>query len=256
MKKFAVFFNFLFLFAFSAQSKTLEQNLNVNIGIFNAASVNMTYSLDNKNYAFSSKVETAGVFSKLYHFNALYSTNGKIVNNKFIAQDYRYTSESSSNIRTKQLVFDNLGKLIERISSKNNKEKKIKITLPEINFDANDLQTVFATLASQISKNNFCAMEKEVFDGKKTYKISVKDEGKTTLNDKDVNYKGEALQCSIFIKRTNAEDDDLLFNSTAERPVYVWIGYKQKMPFVAKIEIDSTPLGRLKAYTTEVNVKD
>ena len=90
----------------------------------------------------------------------------------------------------------------------------------------------------------------------KTYKISVKDEGKTTLNDKDVNYKGEALQCSIFIKRTNAEDDDLLFNSTAERPVYVWIGYKQKMPFVAKIEIDSTPLGRLKAYTTEVNVKD
>ena len=256
MKKITYFLSFLLLFALPVQSKTLEQDLNVNIGIFDAAKVTMTYSLDNKSYAFSSNVETAGLFAKLYYFSALYSTNGKILNNKFVAQNYSYTSKSGSNTRTKQLVFDDLGKLIERISAKNNKQKKVQIKIPDIKFDANDLQTIFAKLALQIKNHNFCAMEKEVYDGKKTYKISVKDEGKTTLNDQDISYTGEALKCSVFIKRTDTNDDDLLFNSTAERPIHIWIAYKQKMPFVAKIEIDSTPLGKLKAYTTDVNVKD
>jgi len=256
MKFFISCLIFLCIFAIPVNSKMLEQDLNVNIGVFDAAKVKMVYSLENKSYAFSSNVETDGLFGNFYYFSALYSTKGKISNNELITQDYNYISKSSSNIRSKRLVFDNSGKLIERISAKNNKEKKVQIKMPDTKFDANDLQTIFAQLALQLKNNNFCAMEKEVYDGKKTYKISAKDEGKSILNDNDIIYKGETLKCSIIIKRTDSEDDDLLFSATADKTIKFWVAYEQEMPFIAKIEIDSTPLGKLKAYTTKVNVKD
>ncbi len=256
MKKITYFLSFLLLFAMPANSKTLEQKLSVNIGVFDAANVTMSYSLDGTNYAFSSNVETAGLFGKLYYFSALYSTLGKISNNKFITKEYSYISKSKSHTRTKKLVFDDKGTLLERISSKDKKEKKVKINLGDKFFDFNDLQSVFAYLARQLKNKSLCNIEKEVFDGKKTYKISVKDEGPTNIEDEDVAYKGTAQKCSLIIKRTDFEDDDLLFSTTADRPVNFWIAYKQEMPFVAKIEIDSTPLGKLKAYTTDVNIKE
>ena len=156
------------------------------------------------------------------------------------------------------MVFDEKGKLIERISTKNKKEKKVKINLANKNFDFNDLQSVFAYLTKQIKDNSLCSLQKDVFDGKKTYKISVKDEGFTLINEKDINYKGQAKKCSIIIKRTDSEDDDLLFSTTADRPINFWVANEQQtlMPFIVKIEIDSTPLGKVKAYITDINVKD
>ena len=232
----------------------MEQDLNVEIGVFNAANVKMSYSVDDTTYAFSSVVETAGFFSKLYHFSATYSTTGQINNEKFITKDYRYVSQSRSHTRTKEIVFDKNGTLIERKSSKDNKEKNVKVDLANHQFDFNDLQSVFAYLTKQIRENKFCDMQKKVYDGKKSYTISIKDEGLDYIEDKNE----KALKCSIFIKRTDNKDDDLLFDSTAERPVYFWVGQEKQslLPYVIKIEIDSTPLGKLKAYTTNVNIKE
>ena len=258
MKKIICFLSFLLLISPFAKSKTLEQELNVEIGIFDAAKVVMSYSLDDRLYNFSSKVETSGLFAKLYYFSALYSSNGSVKNDSFIAKDYNYISKSKSHTRTKKLVFDEQGNLIERISSKDKKEKKVDINLGDKHFDFHDLQSVFAYLTKQLKESKFCDMQKEVFDGKKTYKVTIKDEGNVIINDEDVNYKGDAKKCSLFIKRVDFEEDDLLFNTTAERPIYFWVVQDQKtlMPYVAKIEIDSTPLGKLKAYTTNVNIKD
>ncbi len=258
MKKIIYFLNFLLVFALPINAKTLEQKLNVEIGVFDAAKVIMSYSIDDKKYAFSSNVETAGMFAKLYYFSATYATNGNILNNKFITKDYSYVSKSKSSVRTKKLVFDDVGTLLERISSKNKKEKKVKIDITNQVFDFNDLQSVFAYLVKQLSNNKICDMEKEVFDGKKKYKITIKNEGNTNINDEDVEYKGEAQKCNLFIKRTDYDDDDLLFSTTAERPINFWIAREKEslMPFVVKIEIDSTPLGKLKAYTTDIIVKE
>lgn len=256
MKKIICFLSFLLLLPFRAECMALEQNLNVEIGIFNAAETTMFYNLDDNSYSFSSKVETAGLFSKLYYFNALYNTKGKIKDNKFITQNYDYVSKSSSHTRTKKLVFDDLGTLIKRVSSKDTKEKTVAIDVGGINFDFNDLQSVFAYLAKQLKDNKFCDMQKEVFDGKKTYKVTVKDEGFIDFYDEDVSMQGKALKCSMFIERTDNQDDDLLFSTTANRPINFWIMYQKEMPYIAKIEIDSTPLGKLKAYTTNINIKD
>ncbi len=259
MKNIVYFFIFCCLLPNCVQAATVEHRLNVGIGFFDAARVSMTYNLDKQSYEFASTVKTAGTFGKLYLFEALYSSEGIFKDGHTVTRDYRYETKSSSHLRTKQLVFDENGVLDHRLSSKDGKPKRVEITLPDTPFDASDLQTVFASVARQIIDNNFCAMEKTVFDGKKNYKVVFKDEGKETLKDEEIPYSGEALKCSVYIQSLDEEDDgDLLWNTTSDRPIYFWVlqDSESKLPFLAKIEIKSTPLGRLKAYTTEVFIKD
>ena len=54
------------------------------------------------------------------------------------------------------------------------------------------------------------------------------------------------------------DDNDLLWSTTSDRPVYFWILQDKTsgLPYLAKIEIKSTPLGKLKAFTTAIVAKD
>ena len=259
MKKIAVFLLFICMLPSAAFCAGIEHQLNVRIGFFNAARVNMNYDLTGSKYNFSSAVATAGTFGDLYEFNASYSSSGIFKKDKIITKDYSYVTKNKSHTRTKQLVFDKNGVISHRLSTKDGEPKRVDITLPDFSFDAYDMQTVFAVLTRQISYNQFCAMEKTVFDGKKTYKITIRDEGKETLNDPEIAFNGEALKCSMHVTALDDEDDnDLLWNTTADRPVYFWIlkDKKSGLPYLTKIEIKSTPLGKLKAYATNIAVKD
>lgn len=259
MKKIAVFLLFICLLPSAAFSASIEQRLNVRIGFFDAARVNMNYDLTENKYNFSSAVSTAGTFGDLYEFNASYSSSGIFTKNKVITKDYNYVTKNKSHTRTKQLVFDKNGTISHRLSTKDGEPKRVNITPPQTPFDAYDMQTVFAVLTRQITLNKFCAMEKVIFDGKKTYKITINDEGKETLNDPEITFNGESLKCSMHITALDDEgDNDLLWNTTADRPVYFWILHDKRsgLPYLAKIEIKTTPLGKLKAYTTAIVAKD
>lgn len=236
----------------------VQHHLNVEIGPFNAAKLEMSYALEKQNYSFVSKVSTAGMFNKLYQFSARYTTHGAITHRKTITKQYKYESVTSAHNRTKELIFNQKGIPQYRLSSKNNKPKKVNIQLPTTPFDASDLQTIFAQLALQFKQNHFCAMEKTVFDGKDLSRIVITDSGKTLLSDPQLLYSGQAWKCSFFIEQLNAEDTDMLTNTTANRSVNFWLmeDKKTKLPYLAKIEIDSTPLGKLKAYTTSVTFKE
>lgn len=259
MKNIVSFLILICLLPTAVFGKTVEHHLNAEIGIFDAARITMSYELKNNTYKFSSVVKTAGMFGKLYLFEALYSSHGFFKNRHAVTRNYSYETKSSSHTRTKQLVFDENGILDYRLSSKDGKPKRVDITLPDTPFDASDLQTVFAMLARQIKEDKFCDMQKIVFDGKKNYKVVIKDEGKEKLSDEDIPYSGDSLKCSLYISSLEKEeDDDLLWNTTADRPIYFWVleDNQTKLPFLAKIEIKSTPLGKLKAYTTGISIKD
>lgn len=259
MKNIAAFLLFICLLPSAALSRTVEHRLSVRIGFFDAADVEMKYNITDRTYKFSSTVATAGTFGNLYAFNAAYSSFGKFNKEKIITQNYSYITKSKSHTRTKTLVFDKNGVISHRLSTKDGEPKKVDITLPDIAFDAYDMQSVFALLTRQVINSKFCSMEKTVFDGKKTYAVVVNDEGKELLNDAESTFNGDALKCSMHIKALDDNDDnDLLWNTTSDRPVYFWILQDKNsgLPFLAKIEIKSTPLGKLKAYTANITIKD
>lgn len=252
IKKLLYIFLFCGLFAFDLNAATVEQKFKVEIGIFDAAKVNISYSFDNQTYQFLSHIQTDGLFNKFYSFQASYLTKGSFSNNIFKTSDYHYKTKSSSHIRTKQLLFDENGVLVSRLSSKDGNERLVGVELPKQKTDAYDMQTVLAMLIQNLIENQSCEMKKTVFNSKRIYHVLINDNGKETLEGKDVH------KCSFYIKQENTDKGDLLWQTTAERPVYFYLKQdeKTKLSYLAYLKIPSTPLGELIAYMTDLTIKE
>lgn len=259
MKKLSLVLLILTAFITNAAAFSVEHDFTVFVGPFNASKTNFSYALTPKEYSVSSNIKTFGLFDTLYPFEAHYFTNGKIKGKKLETNTYKYKSKSRFNRRSKELVYDDKGTPIYRVSSKNGKEKKVDIAESAHNEDTTDLQTVFAELARQYNKVKFCDSRMEVFDGKRRFDVIFRDEGKEELKkDKDFPFGGTAAKCSMFIDSLGTKGDDMLWDVTSDAPIYFWIleDKEHKVPFIAKIEIESTPLGKLRVYTHHITVKE
>ncbi len=259
MKKLCLVGLFSVLFSTSAAAYSVEHEFMVTIGPFEASKTAFTYSLSPDSYEVRSMAETFGVFDALYPFRANYFTSGKIRGQNLITDDYHYVSYSRFNKRTKQLVYNNNGLPVCRISSKNDEKKKVEIEQKPENKDTTDLQTAFAELARQYSRYRFCDSRMRIFDGKRRFDVIFRDEGQENLLPGPYSaIAGKAAKCSFHIDKLDSDGDDLLWKVTSERPVYFWImeDEKQKKPFIAKISLEKTPLGRLDVYATRVTVKE
>ena len=249
----------LFFFSSSAHAFSIKHNFDVHVGAFNASKTSFEYELNKNNYAIKSDVKTFGLFDSLYPFNAEYSTTGKIKNEAFETSSYRYKSQSRFTNRSKELVYDDKGNPIVSITTKNNKEKKKDIEQQLSNKDTTDLQTVFAKLAAQFNQVKYCDSTMEVFDGRRRFNVIFKDEGQEELSETNLSpFKGLASKCSMYIDKLNENSDDLLWETTSQKPVYFWIlrDKKTNHPFIAKIEVSDTPLGKILVYTTQITVKE
>lgn len=240
------------------QAFSVRHDFSVQIGPFDASRTNFEYALTPSEYRVESTVTTNGLFDALYPFRADYATTGKINGGNLETHSYKYKSQSRFSSRSRELVYDKNGMPLYRLSAKNGKEKKVDILPNPNNQNATDLQTVFAELARQYNRFKFCDSRMEVFDGKRRYDVIFKDEGKEQLNDQALPYKGEAVKCSMYIDSLGSSGDDLLWDVTQDEPIYFWImeDSAKKLPFIAKIEINSTPLGKLQVLTQNITIKD
>lgn len=259
MKKVWIFALLTTFWTHPAIAFSVTHDFTVLLGPFNASKTSFQYTLTPDSYGVTSEVETAGVFNTLYPFSAQYATAGKIKNGKLETSSYKYQSKSRFNRRSKELIYDTKGNPVYRLSSKNDKQKKVEINPSLKSRDTTDLQTVFAELARQYNKMHFCDSRMEVFDGKRRFDIIFKDEGKENIyRNKYSPYSGEASKCSMYIDKLGSSGDDFLWQLTSDKPVYFWIMEEplSKVPFIAKIEIPETELGALKVYTRNLTVKD
>lgn len=257
MKKIALFWLSALLWSAQAQAVSVKHDFTVILGPFNASRTSFTYNLAPESYQIESTVRTAGVFDNLYPFRADYMTSGSINNGKLQTRRYYYRSKSRFNRRSKELVYDDNGIPVYRISTKNDKEKKVAIEPSSEHNGTTDLQTVFAELSKQYNEVKFCDSRMQVFDGKRRFDVIFKDEGQEELTANQYSQlSGQASKCSMYIDKLNSKDDDLLWELTSERPIYFWILEQQGRPYIARIMIENTPLGRLDVYTTQITIKE
>lgn len=259
MKKFTIFCLFILLSAKSAAAFSVEHQFTVFLGPFNASTAAFTFALTDRDYQVNSVVRTAGLFDSLYPFRANYATTGKIKNGSFETASYHYDSRSRFNKRSKEMVYNERGEPVYRISTKNDKTKKVEIEPNLNNRDTTDLQTVFAELSYQYNQVKFCDSRLQVFDGKRRFDVIFKDEGREELPVSEHSpYAGMAAKCSMYIDKLGAKGDDLLWELTSDRPIYFWIMTEPetRRPFIARILVEDTPLGRLEVYTRKIVVKD
>ena len=62
----------------------------------------------------------------------------------------------------------------------------------------------------------------------------------------------------MYIDKLGAKGDDLLWELTSDRPIYFWImtDTQSGRPFIARIIVEDTPLGRLEVYTRKTGIKE
>lgn len=259
MKKALCFLICLLSFPPAASAFSVTHDFTVFLGPFNASETHFTYTLTPDNYAVNSTVKTFGMFDTLYPFKAEYATTGRLNKNGLATTSYKYASQSRFSHRTKEIIYDENGQPLYRISSKNGKKKKVKITPDPDNHDTTDLQTVLAELSHQYNQMRFCDSRMQVFDGKRRFDVIFKDEGKEELSANEYRpYAGTAAKCSMYIDKLDSEGDDLLWQISSDRPIYFWIlsDNKTQLPFIAQIEIESTPLGKMNVYTNNITIKE
>ena len=124
MKKLLFLSAFFCLFAGQADASGVTHDFTVFIGPFNASRTEFTYRLSPGEYEVKSTVRTAGIFDTLYPFKAEYATSGRIKGDELETASYKYKSQSRFNRRSKELVYDDKGNPLYRLSSKNDKSKK------------------------------------------------------------------------------------------------------------------------------------
>ena len=242
----------------SASALEVRHNLTAFVGLFNAATAEFTYRLQPASYAIESVIRTNGTFDTLYPFEANYATGGKINRGAMQTTDYRYKSQSRFNERSKQTFYDDKGNPLYQISSKNGKNKRRDIKLPTDASATTDLQTVLAIVIKRYNEMHFCAGRMPVFDGKRRFDIIFADEGSESLTANQYSpFAGKAAKCSMYIDKLQEKGDDLLWQLTAERPIYFWIMQDEasRAPFIARIAVKETPLGKMNVYTTKIEVK-
>lgn len=259
MQKFTLFLCGALLMASSAHAFSVKHDFFVTVGPFDASKTEFTYSLDNNSYQVCSQVSTNGFFDTVYPFKADYRTSGDIINNQMITSDYNYTSQSRFNTRGKQVFYNDQGQPLYQISSKNGKAKKKDFEPSPTPADTFDLQTVLAKLAYQYNQFGFCDSHLAVYDGKRRFDVVFKDLGDDTVSPNEHSfYSGSAAKCSMHITKLLSEDDDSLWEFSANKPVYFWIARDKSSnyPFIARVLIEDTPLGKLTAYTSQITVKE
>ena len=251
---------FLLLFGTqAAQAAGIKHDFIVHIGPFDASRTSFEYDLDTEHYKAQSVVQTNGFFDVIYPFTAHYLTSGRIKpGGELQTEVYKYASQTRTNRRTKELIYNSDGVPVYRLSSKNDKSKKVEITHDPKNAGTTDLQTVFAEMAKQYNENRFCDSRMEVFDGKRRFAVIFKDEGDELLSaDEYSPFGGKAHKCSLYIDKLDNTGDDLLWQISSDRPIYFWILEEpsSKLPFISRIHIDSTPLGELNVYAANITVR-
>lgn len=243
-----------------AYAYNVTHNFTVFLGPFNASNTVFNYNITPQSYSVKSTVDTYGFFGSVYPFTAEYLTTGKIQKQVLSTTSYKSYSQSRFNTRHKEMFYNKDGKPTYRISSKNKiAGKKIEILPPPDDIHTTDLQTVLADMIVQYTKMKFCNSRMHVFDGKKRFDVIFSDEGTEDIEANEFSrFSGKAVKCSFYADDLGQKHDDLIFSLTPENPIYFWIleDAETKLPFIARIENQSTPLGKLVVYTNKIEIKD
>ncbi len=244
----------MIFFNINARASSFDENMGVKIGVFDAANVRLKYAKDDNKYNIKADVKTANFFGSIYPFLGIYEANGEILKKGVKPFVYKTKTKSRSHERTKTILYDGKGKAYKRISTKDDRKNEVDIKNVPNSADAGDLQTVFAEMIENFIENRDCKLVREVFDGKKHYKVIAKNEGVENRWFEYMQKSKNAYKCSLYIENLKENNDNILWDVSAEMPIYLWIEInpKTKMPKILEIRIDSTPLGALQVTPSDL----
>lgn len=243
----------IMLTSFSAQALEVTQNMQTTIGIFDACEQSFTYSLIGNRYDMKTKLSTTGAFGKLYPFTGNYHAYGSFHKSEFVPEDYGYEVQSRSHHRTKRITYkDGVPQTRIKVRDGRYLEEPALVELDRLD-DSIDLLSLFGALVEQVVRRDTCDMIRYSFNGKKYSLSEMK-----TIGHEEIQtpyFGGNALKCEYLLEIQKGASAGFLLNQ--KMPIYLWIlrDKPTNAPFIAKVEAEKTPFGKLESYTTSIEVK-
>lgn len=255
-KKIFLFLGLMF-WGMSCKAATLQQKFDVHIGIFDAAQIELVYQETGVNFGIKTNVYTTHLFDTLYPFLGKYQSSGNFRLDKVVPKQYQTYTKSRNHVRTKKIFYDKNGIAYKRVSTKDDRVSEAMIGNVPKSCDAADLQSVFADLIRVVQLTQKCEIIREIYDGKKHYKVVVTDGGKEQRYFEYLKKEDQGSLCLVYIENIKNNNDNILWEVSADKPIKLWIRQDKitKIPYVLEIGIDSTPLGALKVVPTAVDIK-
>ena len=246
MRKFGILLALVLCFWINeVMALQISQKFMVEVGVFDAAEVKLNYNENKQNYDISAEVKTANFFGSIYPFLGMNAATGINKKNGVKPVVYKNQTTSRNHKRTKTIFYNDDGVAYKRVSTKDERKNEVLIKDVPLSADAADLQTVLAEMFKNVIKNRDCKLNREIYDGKKHYKFIAKNEGLENRWFSHIKKNENAYKCSFYIENLKENNDNILWDISAQTPINVWFGVdnKDNLPKILEIKIASTPLG-------------
>lgn len=181
--------------------KKLGLQYDVYAGGFHALDASLALDLDPKAYDVGLDAKTKGFIGKLFPWKASYSTSGHSEKGVLIPTVSTARSAWGSRVKTTELNYDPKGRIVKTTTQEGAKTKVDRDTAKTVAGNAVDMLTG-ALLMMQSAKNTQkCEGTYPVFDGKRRFNITLRDNGTDMLAKSGVSkFQGEALRCTLKVE--------------------------------------------------------
>ncbi|MDE1150935.1 MAG: DUF3108 domain-containing protein [Micavibrio sp.] len=182
------------------EPKKMGLKYDVYAGGFQALSANLEMDLTKKAYDIGLDAKTEGFIGSLFPWEASYSTSGHSEKGVLIPSLSTSRSTWKKSVKTTEMAYDPKGALVKSTTQADNKTTVQRDFKKELSQDAVDMLTGTLLMMQNTKNTQKCEGSFPVFDGKRRYNITLKDDGKEMLEKSKYSaFKGEALRCTLKV---------------------------------------------------------
>jgi len=174
---------------------------NIYAGGMHALTAQLNMDTTTDNYDVALKAQTKGFIGKLFPWAGDYTTTGLTQDNKLSPTIHKASSKWKKKLKQTELEYQANGDFKEKRVKKNGKTTTQSNIKSELTLETVDMLTGILSMLQQTGNTHSCGGSAPVFDGKRRFNITFKDDGIDTIKkSKYSTFSGPALRCIIDVK--------------------------------------------------------
>lgn len=184
------------------KQKPLSLTYDVYAGGFKALGARMSLNKDTQAYDIALDAQTQGFIGELFPWKATYNTQGKSGTNGNPIPTVSLTKSTwKNNTKLTELTYDPKGGVLKSTTQDGETTMVNRDIKQSLSGNAVDILTSTLMMMQNAETKHTCAGNYQVFDGKRRYKITLKDAGTDSIpKSKYSTFSGDALKCTIHVE--------------------------------------------------------
>jgi len=182
------------------EPKKLGLQYDVYAGGFKALNASLEMDLTKKAYDIGLDAKTQGFIGSMFPWNASYSTSGHSEKGVLIPTVSTSRSAWKDSVKTTEMSYSPKGELLKTTTQAGDKTTVDRDINKNLSSDAVDVLTGTLLIMQNAKNTQKCEGSFPVFDGKRRFNITLKDDGHEVLEkSKYSSFSGEALRCTLKV---------------------------------------------------------